>query len=319
LLNKNKKIILQIDHIESLDFASDSTMLIASEFQQRGYEVYYLHPTDLVWQQNSLYAQATAIKISQSRYTKLSPSNLISLQDFAVVLIRQNPPFNQQYLTTTHLLETLPNCYFMNHPEALRNVAEKLSILNFPEYIPQTMVCHSLEQAQSFITHNKICVAKSLYGFGGNEVIKINKDNKKTIHNLTAMFAKHGFLMLQEYLPDVSEFGDKRVIIIAGKVIGAIQRIPRDGDFRANSILGGTLHATHLTISEKKMSIKIARFIHKKNILLAGIDLLNEKLLEINVTSPTCLVALNKLTKINCEKVIVDHIEKKLKGDILSK
>jgi glutathione synthase len=318
LLKKHKKIVLQIDPIESLDFDSDSTMLIANEFQQRGYEIFYFAPADLVWQNNSLYAQATAISLAQNNYTKLSQSSLISLQDFAVIFIRQIPPFNQQYLTTTHLLETLPNCYFMNHPEALRNVAEKLSILNFPEFIPQTIICHSLQQAQNFIKQKQICVAKSIYGCGGSEVIKIDSNNEQTIQDLTAMFAEHGFLMLQEYLPEVTKVGDKRVIIIAGKVIGAVQRMPRDGDFRANNVLGGTLHATKLTALEEKISAKIARYLNKKNILLAGIDLLNEKLIEINVTSPTCLVALNQLTKTNCEKDIVDHIEKKIKADILA-
>lgn len=318
MLKTYKKIALQIDPIESLNFDLDSTVLIANELQQRGYELFYFEPADLVWQNNSLHAQATAIKLTPSKYTKLSPSNLISLQDFTAIFIRQNPPFNQQYLATTYLLQTLPNCYFMNHPEALRNVPEKFSILNFPEYIPQTMVCHSLQHAQNFIKQKQICVAKSTYGCGGSEVILIDTNNKKTIEELTAMFTKHGFLMLQEFLPEVIKFGDKRVIIIAGKVIGAVQRIPRDGDFRTNNVLGGTSHPTKLTNLETQISTKIATYLNQNNILLAGIDLLNEKLIEINVTSPTCLVSLNQLNNINCEKVIVDHIEKQTKADILT-
>mgnify|MGYP006074584199 CR=1 FL=1 len=313
----SKNIALQIDPLNSLHYDSDSTLLIAKEFQQRGYELYYYEPTELLWQSGKLFAHVTAITIQRQECKKTAPKTLIPLESFAIILIRQIPPFNQEYLSTTYLLETLKNVFFLNHPQAIRDVAEKLSILHFPQSIPKTIVCNSLEDAEAFARKQQICIAKPLYGCRGSDVIKITMDEPESLGELTGMISKHGFIMMQEFLSKVTADGDKRVIIIDGVITGAIQRMPKKGDFRTNSGLGGTVYKTVLTAKEKIVSEKVALYLKKKNILLAGIDLLEEKLLEINVTSPTCLVALNQLLGLKSEKIIVDHIEKKIKAGIL--
>lgn len=307
-----KKVALQINAIESLDLETDSTLLIASEFQARGYHVYYYKPSDLFWKDDHLFAYVIALSIGKQRYKKLTIKMLLPLRNFDFILIRQNPPFDEQYLSTTYLLETVSAVFFINHPQAIRNVPEKLSILQFSNLIPETIVCHSLDHSKTFMCKHPIFIAKPLYSCGGDGVIKIRAYKSQDIVILKNMFLKYRFLMLQEFLPIVTSDGDKRVIIIDNVIIGAVQRIPKKRDFRANSILGGAIHRTSLGAQEKQISVIIANFLKSKNILFTGLDLLGGKLIEINVTSPTCLQALNKIIKVKSEVFIVDCIEKRI-------
>ena len=194
----------------------------------------------------------------------------------------------------------------------MKDICQFHPILQFSNLIPETIVCHSLDHSKTFMCKHPIFIAKPLYSCGGDGVIKIRAYKSQDIVILKNMFLKYRFLMLQEFLPIVTSDGDKRVIIIDNVIIGAVQRIPKKRDFRANSILGGAIHRTSLGAQEKQISVIIANFLKSKNILFTGLDLLGGKLIEINVTSPTCLQALNKIIKVKSEVFIVDCIEKRI-------
>ena len=314
-MSKQKKVALQIDPIEKLDFATDSTMLIASELQNRGYQLFYYLPRNLFFERGGLYAMGSYIELDYSKGTfSKSEKQKVLLEDFKVIFIRQIPPFNQEYLTTTYMLETLKRPLILNEPQAIRNVAEKLSIVNFPKFIPETMITASNQEIKRFLAQYKIAILKPLYDCGGRGVIKLSHDSNNINEYVQRLLGKYGYVMLQEYLSDVVTLGDKRVLFMDGEIIGVINRKPQPGDFRVNMLMGGRSYSTSLTKKEKDICHYVGKFLKDRNLFLVGIDLIAEKLIEINVTSPTGFVAINKLYKQNIEKIIVDQIEIKIKN-----
>ena len=316
-IKKRKSIAFLIDPIEHLDFASDSTLLIAKEFQNRGYELFYFVPENLIFKNNVLYGDGQYFKINNEQKSfVLLNAKIMALKSFSSIFIRQAPPFNQQYLTTTYLLESLGDQILMlNNPKSIRNITEKLSILNFKEFIPETIVSATTSVILDFIIKHDMVVLKTLYECAGKNVIKIKyNNNQKLIQSIKDLTIKHGYLMLQEYLPNIIKFGDKRVIFLDGEILGIINRRPVNNEFRVNMTLGSTSYQSSLTPKEEIICQVISKFLKKEDLLLVGIDIIDEKLIEINVTSPTGLVAIQNLYNINVGKIIVDKIEKKLKS-----
>ena len=313
--NHNKYVAFLIDPIEDLDFKSDSTLLIANEFQHRKYKMFYFLPSDLIYENNELSANGYYFKIDyeNSKIIKLK-SEKILLKNFDVLFIRQIPPFNQQYLTTTYLIETLKETLILNNPNAIRDVTEKLSIMNFQEFIPDTAVYSDVLEIKNFILRHEIVILKPLYDCAGQGVVKLESNSQNLDDEIAFFVDKHGYVMLQEYLPEIKSFGDKRVIFVEGEVLGVINRRAKEGEFRVNMIVGGQSFKTSLTDKEARLCKQVGKFLKDKNLFLVGIDIIDEKLIEINVTSPTGLVAINNLYKLNVEKIIVDKIETKLKS-----
>ena len=310
----SKTVALQIDPLESLNFTTDSTLLIANELQSRGYELFSYSPEDLSFEQGHLHAMGSYIELDYKRKTfaKLE-SKKVLLKDFQIIFVRQNPPFDQKYLTATYMLETLRGPTIINDPQAIRNISEKLCIMNFPKLIPDTIVTNNHREIKNFLVRHNVAIAKSLYGFGGADVVKLTRDDKDIDAKINLLLEKYGHLMVQEFLSDVNTLGDKRVMIMEGEVIGAINRMPSPEDFRANLVLGGKAYSTTLTEKEIEICAIVGHFLKSKNLFLAGVDLIAEKLIEINVTSPTGLVAINNLHQQAIEKIIVDKIETKVK------
>ena len=315
MINQKKSVAFLIDPIEGLDFESDSTLLLANEFQARGYELFYLLPQSLIFEENCLYAKGQYFEIDYEgkKIIKLSTEK-VRLENFDVVFIRQIPPFNQQYLTTTYLIENLKGALILNNPRSIRDVTEKLSILNFKEFTPDTMVSSIADEIVDFIAKHNFAILKPLYDCAGQGVIKVEYDGQNTTQNIDSIVKQHGYLMLQEYLPNIVDFGDKRVMFLDGEILGVINRKAKQGEFRVNMIMGGKSYKTSLTQKEQRLCIEVGKFLKDNDLFLVGIDIIDEKLIEINVTSPTGLVAIKNLYKIDVEKIIIDKIETKLKS-----
>lgn len=314
-MEQNKSVAFLIDPIENLDFTSDSTLLITNEFQIRGYELFYFLPQSLIFENDKLYANGKYFQIDYEgqNITELN-SEKVLLENFDVVFIRQIPPFNQQYLTTTYLIETLKHTLILNNPKSIRDVTEKLSILNFKDHMPDTMVSSNVNEIKYFIEKHNVVILKPLYDCAGQGVIKIEYNAQNTENAIEAIVEEQGYVMLQEYLPNIRDFGDKRVMFLEGEVLGVINRKAKQGEFRVNMIVGGKSYKTSLTQEEQKLCNEVGKFLKDKNLLLVGIDIIDEKLIEINVTSPTGLVAIKNLYGTDVEKIIVDKIETKLKN-----
>jgi glutathione synthase len=314
MLSKQKSIAFQINPIEGLHFESDSTLLIANELQARGYKLFCYLPDKLLYEHGKLYAIGHSIELDYDRKTfSQSESKKVLLKDFQVIFIRQIPPFNQEYLTTTYILESLDGPLLLNHPRAVRDVSEKLTIINFPEFIPETIITASYDEVKSFLNKYKTAVLKSLYDCAGNGVVKLKHDDSGIDDYINQLLQDYGYIMLQKFLPIISSVGDKRVMFLDGEVIGAINRKPKDGDFRVNMVQGGQSYSTILTKQEHKVCNIVGEYLRHKGLFLVGIDLIDEKLIEINVTSPTGLVAINRFCHRRVEKIIVDKIEKIIK------
>lgn len=315
IMKQKKSVAFLIDPIKNLDFTSDSTLLITNELQIRGYELFYFLPQSLIFENDKLYANGKYFQIDYEgqNITELN-SEKVLLENFDVVFIRQIPPFNQQYLTITYLIETLKHTLILNNPKSIRDVTEKLSILNFKDHIPDTMVSSNINEIKYFIEKYNVVILKPLYDCAGQGVIKIEYNAQNTENAIEAIVEEQGYVMLQEYLPNIRDFGDKRVMFLDGEVLGVINRKARQGEFRVNMIVGGKSYKTSLTQEEQKLCNEVGKFLKDKNLFLVGIDIIDEKLIEINVTSPTGLVAIKNLYGTDVEKIIVDKIETKLKN-----
>lgn len=299
-------LAIQTDPISLLKPESDSSLLIAAEFERRGYSVVHFQPNQLLCRDNALFAKARRISLTDYRNTDiktLEEFDKFALSDANICLIRQDPPFDDAYLTNTYLLESLcPDTYFVNPPSAIRNTPEKLSTLYFPQHIPSTAIVQDEHDLVGFIKQYGKAVVKSLYGFGGSEVVLVDKYTIQTAFNF---LLKHKQVIVQEYLPSVVH-GDKRVLVVCGQVVGFFRRVPQKGSILANLAQGGTAEICDLNAHELQIIRDVSAFLIKQGIAIAGIDLIDEKLIEINVTSPTGFAAYNYLHNVKCEEKVVD-------------
>lgn len=293
-------IAIQIDHISKLNMLLDSSMFIALSLQMRGHKIFYYHPETLLYQNDIISADVNEIFISfTDRYyiDNSSKSNRVDLSKFDIILIRQDPPFDMNYITTCYLLNMINSsqCLVLNNPASILQNSEKLAALQFSNYIPKTIIASDIDlHVRNFIEQQKNVIAKPLYGHGGNDIILINESD-----SLIDLIKTHGTLVLQEFLPEVKTDGDKRVYMIDGEIIGSFQRIPKGGEIKANLSAGGTAYKTSLSDREKEICDSLSFWLKKNHIVFAGIDILNGFLIEINVTSPTGLTTLMLLEEID--------------------
>ena len=303
-----KILAIQGSDLKKVNIKTDTTILLASEAQKRGYKIYYFKPENLSFLNGKVLASCKHIKINENKkkfYSLLETVNF-NLEKSKVILIRNDPPFNNRYLYTTFLLNHISKkVKIINHPFAVRNISEKLFSINLMRYMPPTLISENLSEIYSFFKKHKAVVVKPINGFSGNNVTLMKNFNTSKIRKL---LKTHNHLFFQKFLPGVSK-GDKRVFIIKGKIVGAISRIPKKGSILSNMSKGAKAKLTKLTDKEVNASKAIGKMLVKNNIYFAGVDFVQEKLIgDINVTSPTGLAAYKDLSGINLAKMFWNNI-----------
>ena len=303
-----KILAIQGSDLKKVKIKTDTTILLASEAQKKGYKIYYFETKNLSFLNGKVIASCKHIRINENKkkfYSLLKNVNF-NLEKSKIILIRNDPPFDNRYLYSTFLLSHISKkVKIINHPSAVRNISEKLFSINFMKYMPPTLISENLAEIRSFFNKHKAVVAKPINGFSGNNVTLFKTFNAIKIRKL---LKTHNHLFFQKFLPGVSK-GDKRVFIIKGKIAGVISRVPKEGSILSNMSKGAKAKLSELTSKEKKASKVIGKLLLKNNIYFAGIDFVQEKLIgDINVTSPTGLVAYKDLSGVNLAKFFWDNI-----------
>jgi len=306
------KIAFQMDPIGPVDIDADSTFRIAEEAQARGHELFYYTPDKLAYDQGRVTAKGWPLAVQRVKgdHFHLGDEQVVNLADFDVVWLRQDPPFDMGYITTTHILDMIhPDTMVVNDPFWVRNYPEKLLVLNFPDLTPPTMIARDLETLKTFrATHGDV-ILKPLYGNGGAGVFKLKAgdSNLASLHELFAGINREPLIM-QQFLPDVAK-GDKRVILVDGEPVGAINRVPAEGETRSNMHVGGRPEKIDLTDRDREICARIGPLLREKGQIFVGIDVIGDWLTEINVTSPTGIQELERFDGVNIAEKIWHAIE----------
>ena len=298
----NKIVAIQGNHPSKLNPKTDTSIFLANEIQKKKYRVFYYDPKDLSIIDSKVIAKGFFIKFNykDKKFYKIQKRQNLNLIKCKYILIRQDPPFNLEYISTTYILETIKNkVKIINNPTSIRNVSEKLYSVKYQKFMPNTIFTQNIKEIKNFFKKNKYVIIKPVNSFGGNDIHLLKKFNLKFVEKL---IKKHDHIMCQKYLPKIS-MGDKRVFLINGKICGAISRVPKKGSFLSNMSKGAIPKSIKLTILEKRISKIIAKDLKKEQIFFAGIDFIDQKLNgDINVTSPTGLKTLFDISQINLAK-----------------
>ena len=308
----NKIIAIQADPIQKINPKTDTTLLLALEAQKRKYKIYWFEQKDISFINSKLFANVKELKLfnSEKKYFKIIRKKNFNLSNSKLILIRQDPPFNIDYINLTLLLDTIKKrVKIINNPGSVRNISEKLFSIKFMNLMPPTIFTKNFNEVINFYQKHKKIVLKPVNGYAGKNIYFINKNlNQNALRNY---LRKTGFVMVQKFLPLV-KYGDKRVFIINGKVMGAIKRVPSKNSILSNLSQGGKAFKINLNKLEKKISSQVAKVLKKNNIYFAGIDLISGKLIgDINVTSPTGLTQFKELTGINLAEYFWDKLKLK--------
>ncbi len=311
------RVAIQMDPIGPININADSTFRIAEEAQALGHELFYYTPDRLAWQEGRVTARGWPLTVRRKigDHFTLGAETEVDLSDFDVVWLRQDPPFDMGYITTTHLLESLmPGTLVVNDPFWVRNYPEKLLVLQFPELTPPTTIARDLDTLRAFRKRHGDIIVKPLYGNGGAGVFRLTPDDRNLV-SLYEMFTgmNREPLIAQKFVPDVSN-GDKRIILVDGEPVGAINRVPPEGETRSNLHIGGTAQKIGLTARDKEICAAIGPLLREKGQIFVGIDVIGDYLTEINVTSPTGIQELERFDGINAAGAIWDAIDARLGG-----
>ncbi len=308
------KIAVQIDEINTLNFASDTSLYLAIKALARGYSVYIYYVNNIFANKNNISAKVQEItKLDSAQASiELQPQQSVNLDSFDVILIRQDPPFDMAYLTYCYMLKQIEDkVTIVNNTYSLINLPEKIATLYFPEYIPQTLITQNVEEIQSFITNHKKVVVKPLYSYSGKDVFFLEEGGTNN-NTIIEYFAKQNIpFITQEFIPAISK-GDKRLLFINGKLEGAFIKKPIKGETRTNLATGAKPEICDLTTQEQELAHQLEEFFQKKDIFLAGVDVVDGYLLEINITSPTGLAIMENLSKKDLGNIFWDSLEQKL-------
>ncbi len=309
----NLRVAIQMDPIDSINIDGDTSFRLALEAQKREHFVCFYRPEDLNWEGGVVSAKVRAVTLQDvvGNHAKIGPSKTIALKKFDVILMRQDPPFDMAYITATHLLEQLPKTtQVINNPKEVRNAPEKLLVTNFLDLMPPTLVSRDPEKIKSFRAKHKDIIIKPLYGNGGAGVFRLQAQDQN-LNSLLEMFSgiSKEPLMVQAYLPAVRN-GDKRIIIVNGKAVGAINRIPAEDETRSNMHVGGRAEPCELTDRDHYICETIGPTLKKRGLLFVGIDVIGDYLTEINVTSPTGIREIERFSNINIAELTWKIIEK---------
>ncbi|WP_375392089.1 glutathione synthase [uncultured Sphingomonas sp.] len=310
-------VAVQMDPLDQINIAGDSTFALMLSAQARGHALFHYAAEDLNYRDGRVWAQAhpvTVRRITGDHFTFADPVRLDLGAQTDVVLMRQDPPFDLGYITATHLLERIAHeTLVVNDPASVRNAPEKVFVLDYPHFMPPTLVTRSLAEARAFLHEHGEIVVKPLHGNGGKAIFKVGREGE----NLSALIEVFNQTwrephMLQAFLPAVAR-GDKRIVLVDGAVAGAINRLPGEGEFRSNLAVGGSAAKTELTGREREICAALGPELKNRGLLFVGIDVIGgEWLTEINVTSPTGIVAIERFDGTDVAGLILDAIETKV-------
>ena len=310
-------VALQMDPIADIDITGDTSFALALEAQARGYSLFIYGPDKLSWDHGTLIAQGSYVRLRDEigNHVEFLDAKRIKLTDLDVILMRQDPPFDMSYITATHLLEQLPaSTLVVNNPAEVRNAPEKLLVTEFADLMPMTLISRDASEIHAFREKHQDIIVKPLYGNGGAGVFRITAQDQN-LNSLLEMFfaANREPLMIQRFEPAVRQ-GDKRIILVDGKPVGAINRIPADGEARSNLHVGGRAEAVDLTERDIEICTRIGPLLRDRGLLFVGIDVIGNVLTEINVTSPTGIREMERFTGQNIAGLTWDAIEARLQA-----
>jgi glutathione synthase len=312
------RVAVQMDPLESINIAGDSTFAIMLGAQKRGHSLFHYSPEDLSWHDGRLWTMARPVTVQPvpgDHFRAGAPEVLDLGRDADVVLMRQDPPFDLGYITATHLLERIQaETLVVNDPASVRNAPEKLWVLDFARFMPATTLTRSLGVARKFLAEHGAMVVKPLHGNAGKAVFKVGPAGEN-LASLIEMFntAYREPHVVQAFVPEISQ-GDKRIVLVEGEVAGAVNRIPGEGEIRSNLAVGGSAAKTELTDTEREICAALGPELKARGLLFVGIDVIGGKwLTEINVTSPTGIVAIDRFNGTDTPARIWEAIEAKLK------
>ena len=306
------KVAVQMDPIERVNIKGDSTFALLLEAQKRGHAIAYYTPDRLALSDNRLFATVETLSVRDvlGDHFTLQDRRRVELTAFDVLLLRQDPPFDLAYVTTTHLLERIhPRTLVVNDPAGVRNAPEKVFVTEFPDLMPPTLITRDLAEIKAFrVAHGDI-VMKPLYGHGGGAVFRVTRDdlNFGSLYDMFAVTFREQWVV-QKFLPAVKE-GDKRIILVDGEYAGAINRVPAADDLRSNMVRGGSPKATDLTKREREICARLGPALRARGLLFVGIDVIGDYITEINVTSPTGIRAVKNVGGPDIAAMIWDKIE----------
>jgi glutathione synthase len=308
------KVAIQMDPIGPIDITADSTFRIMIEAQARGHELFYYTPDKLAFQEGKVTARGwpVTVQMVEGDHYTLGDETEVDLSTYDVVWLRQDPPFDMGYITTTHLLDMIADTTLVvNDPFWVRNYPEKLLVLNFPDLTPPTTIARDLDTIKAFKAKHGDVILKPLYGNGGAGVFRLGPDDKNlsSLHELFTGINREP-LIVQKFLPDVSN-GDKRVILVDGEPVGAINRVPQKGETRSNMHVGGRPEKIGLSARDLEICAAIGPLLREKGQIFVGIDVIGDYLTEINVTSPTGIQELERFDGTNTAEKLWEAIEAK--------
>ncbi len=310
-------VAIQMDPLESVDIDADSSFALALEAQARGHGLYHYLPGDLSFSHGRVYAKARPFRVQRvhGNHAEMGTAESIDLATLDVVMMRQDPPFDMAYITATHLLEHVhPETLVVNDPAHVRNAPEKLFVTHFPELMPETLITRSKEEVMAFRARERDIIVKPLYGNGGAGVFHIKEDDEN-LATLLELFTQDSRepVMVQRYLPEVRA-GDKRIILVDGQPVGAINRVPPPGEARANMHAGAKPEKSDLTHRDREICEAIGPALIDRGLIFVGIDIIGGYLTEINVTSPTGIQEIDRFDEANVAGLIWDAVEGRLAG-----
>ncbi len=310
------KTVVQMDPIETINPAGDSSFALMLEAQARGHEVFYYTPASLALESGTVTARVAPVEVfdkPKGEHFKLGETSQTDLSGFDVLHLRQDPPFDMHYITTTHMLEALPaKTLVVNNPGSVRNAPEKILVMQFPELMPPTLVTRDRQRIRDFRKEHGNIIIKPLFGNGGAGVFLLQEGDQ----NLTALIElfEQSFrepFMIQKYLPEVRK-GDKRIILVDGEPVAGLNRVPAEGEARSNMHVGGKPHLSDLTEREREICRTIGPALKERDLIFVGIDVIGGYLTEINVTSPTGIREVKRFGGPDIAVMIWDAIEKRL-------
>jgi glutathione synthase len=308
------KVAVQMDPIQSVDIDADSTFALMLEAQKRGHALWHYHVRDLALAAGRVVARAQPVEVERTRgaHWRFGEEAELDLATMDVVLMRQDPPFDMAYITATHILEHIhPETLVVNDPASVRNAPEKLYVTHFPELMPPTLVTADRRQIMRFREQHGDIIVKPLFGNGGAGVFHLRPDDSN-LNALVEMFTERSRepLVVQRYVPEVRQ-GDKRIILVDGVPLGAINRVPAKGESRSNMHVGGKAEKTALTAREREICERIGPELKARGMIFVGIDVIGDYLTEINVTSPTGLQEVARFDGVDLAAAVWEAIEAK--------
>ena len=311
-------VAVQMDPLAGINIAGDSTFALMLSAQARGHRLFHYTAEALNYADGRVWAQARPVTVQRVVGDHFSVAEPVSLDlgaDADVVLMRQDPPFDLGYITATHLLERIADrTLVVNDPREVRNAPEKMWVLDYARFMPPTLITRSVDEARTFLAQHGAIVVKPLHGNGGKAIFKVERDGA----NLSSLIEVFNTMwrephMVQAFLPDVAK-GDKRIVLVDGEIAGAVNRLPGEGEIRSNLAVGGSAAKTELTMREREICAALAPELKRRGLIFVGIDVIGgEWLTEINVTSPTGIVAIERFDGTDVAGMIWDAIEARVR------